>query len=48
MFNRCLRRITLKYRDRVDKLMALFIIEKMNLKEKEGGERNIRRAFALS
>lgn len=38
MFNRCLRRITLKSGDRLDKLMALFIMEKMNLGEKGGGD----------
>lgn len=38
MFNRCLRLITLKSGDRLDKLMALFIMEKMNLSKREGEE----------
>lgn len=35
MLNRCRGRITLGSSDRLDKLMVLFIVEKMNLKKKK-------------
>lgn len=45
MFNRCLRLITLKSGDRLDKLMALFIMEKMNLSKRGRKKRAVRRGI---